>query len=805
MSSAVTSSGNRTLEQLKVAELRDELKKRGLVQKGAKKDLLERLEEAMLKEGQLAFSLNPLDREVDTRLGEQDLGEFNAKPISTDGEGDDEQIPEVDPHCEQILESDSEIERKGGGGPEFTAQKRELERLGREEYTGDDDIRVSGPEIYEGHIAERESEHGLYNEVTKREEGLAEAGVRASKDSGLQSGLVELALENENPCSPTVAKDCLIQGSDSADASFSVANSCIGTNVAAGTCVANLDLHVTGQQIKVAEVANTLNSMSQDTKAEEMMHNGECVAEELQVENIVDLGDSRADDLMAEGVQSEDVLPGSTVSSSQFRIPQPLYRHVQSQDDDGERHSPAKVAAMVDIKVEEEYLVGKSEKDKSQSLEVSDQEFYPAGHLFPEAHKFQEKEEKPSVFKAAASIDIKLEEGYRVDRGEKDIPRFFEFGQEERDSKEHIPKVIEEEERATYNPLDEKLGYGHTESEQEVLGYVKSEQGVGDATKGLDVKIEPQAMELGEDMPENGYKPMETHSQAFTSQKRKEEEGESRHQEPAKRQRRWNSGNKLTVEATRPLTTGTIKEIISSDSKEFATSANTPRTTPKITATTRPPSTALKIDPFANGGRTRQRIVPPASRPPTNSLRIDRFLRPFTLKAVKELLSQTGFFSEFWMDQIKTHCYVMYPSVEEAIATRNALYDLQWPPSFGNTLVVDFVDPEEVKVRSEGHLEKSPALHAAGLTLPPAQSVMPSAPVTATRPISPLHHSPLTRENPALVPIKEPEPPILTLDDIFKKTKAKPHIYYLPLTEEEIVAKVAAKKEQQSSGHLIRA
>lgn len=50
--------------------------------------------------------------------------------------------------------------------------------------------------------------------------------------------------------------------------------------------------------------------------------------------------------------------------------------------------------------------------------------------------------------------------------------------------------------------------------------------------------------------------------------------------------------------------------------------------------------------------------VPPSSKPPTNSLRIDRFLRPFTLKAVQELLGKSGTVTDFWMDHIKTHCYV---------------------------------------------------------------------------------------------------------------------------------------------------
>lgn len=50
--------------------------------------------------------------------------------------------------------------------------------------------------------------------------------------------------------------------------------------------------------------------------------------------------------------------------------------------------------------------------------------------------------------------------------------------------------------------------------------------------------------------------------------------------------------------------------------------------------------------------------VPPSSKTPTTSLRIDNFVRPFTLKAVQELLGKTGTVVSFWMDQIKTHCYI---------------------------------------------------------------------------------------------------------------------------------------------------
>jgi hypothetical protein len=52
-------------------------------------------------------------------------------------------------------------------------------------------------------------------------------------------------------------------------------------------------------------------------------------------------------------------------------------------------------------------------------------------------------------------------------------------------------------------------------------------------------------------------------------------------------------------------------------------------------------------------------VVPPPQKPVTTSLRIDGFVRPFTLKAAQDLLGKTGSISSFWMDHIKTHCYVI--------------------------------------------------------------------------------------------------------------------------------------------------
>ncbi|KAE9608032.1 putative transcription regulator SAP family [Lupinus albus] len=247
--------------------------------------------------------------------------------------------------------------------------------------------------------------------------------------------------------------------------------------------------------------------------------------------------------------------------------------------------------------------------------------------------------------------------------------------------------------------------------------------------------------------------------------------------EPVKRQRRWN------VEAVK----GPHPQSITPKDGPVSLKRN-----------------FYRSDSSATDDAPKERIVPPSQRPPTNSLRIDRFLRPFTLKAVQELLGKTGKVGSFWMDQIKTHCYVTYSSIEEAIETRNTVYNLQWPPNGGRLLVAEYVEPDEVKMKLEPPTSQAPSL-SSGPAVPPAPPSsqpepsprlhrdLPPAPVTLPPP--PPLSPPVPRERlPSSPPFAEKaDLPIVTLDDLFRKTTATPRIYYLPLSEEQVIAKLAAQ------------
>ncbi|GAB2254042.1 hypothetical protein Droror1_Dr00021851 [Drosera rotundifolia] len=262
--------------------------------------------------------------------------------------------------------------------------------------------------------------------------------------------------------------------------------------------------------------------------------------------------------------------------------------------------------------------------------------------------------------------------------------------------------------------------------------------------------------------------------------------------EPPKRQRRWNTTK--NVKAVETVSVTALSLNITQDISQHSS----PKT--------------LSLSSSNSGHDTpKERIVLPPARSPTNSLRIDHFLRPFTLKAVQDLLAKTGTVTSFWMDQIKTHCYVTYSSEEEAVKTRDALYNLQWPPNGGRLLVAEFVEPDVVKLRLEPPVPQ-PQPPTKPIVTSPAAPVLPAKASLAppripvikplqppTKPVLPLPPPPTLPNPPPARGLVSPRPdtvpekidsPIVTLDDLFRKTKATPRIYYLPLTDEQVSSKI---------------
>ncbi|XP_024383667.1 uncharacterized protein [Physcomitrium patens] len=302
---------------------------------------------------------------------------------------------------------------------------------------------------------------------------------------------------------------------------------------------------------------------------------------------------------------------------------------------------------------------------------------------------------------------------------------------------------------------------------------------------------------------------MDVDADSLKGSKRKGADGENTASEPTKR-RRWNStkgdgdgkGPGKEIQPLELLESTSRDAVISPNAPVSSAAALTPKSIPsdKLAVTRTAP---VRMEASGNGESQKTRVVPPSAKPATTSLKIDRFLRPFTFKAVKELLALTGTVQDIWMDQIKTHCYVTYSSVEEATATRNALYNLQWPPQGGRLLTAEFVDPSDVKLRSDG--DKASAAVASTPTVAPSTNAStPRGVMSANSKASTDGAASLPPPPPLPLPSKdktnkqevERTP---TLDDLFRKTRSKPHIYYLPLTAQEVADKVAAKNREAAT------
>ncbi|XP_040596601.1 apoptotic chromatin condensation inducer in the nucleus [Mesocricetus auratus] len=95
--------------------------------------------------------------------------------------------------------------------------------------------------------------------------------------------------------------------------------------------------------------------------------------------------------------------------------------------------------------------------------------------------------------------------------------------------------------------------------------------------------------------------------------------------------------------------------------------------------------------------RTAQVPSPPRGKI-SNIVHISNLVRPFTLGQLKELLGRTGTLVEeaFWIDKIKSHCFVTYSTIEEAVATRTALHGVKWPQSNPKFLCADYAEQDEL-------------------------------------------------------------------------------------------------------------
>lgn len=253
--------------------------------------------------------------------------------------------------------------------------------------------------------------------------------------------------------------------------------------------------------------------------------------------------------------------------------------------------------------------------------------------------------------------------------------------------------------------------------------------------------------------------------------------------------------------------------------------------------------------------QVKSRSPSPARNPVTNIVHLRNLVRPFTLLQLKDLLRRTGKLADdkFWIDSIKSHCYATFETEDQAVETRKALHGKKWPSSNPKILQVDYATPDEIdyhkneeeaprlarekaqkeakarkeeekrrKAEREVRLAKKKEEEEAKKKKPPPirewdrdkirQSEEREDPQRRRRPSSgsptkdrrrreKSREKERDKERPAKKEKtdkkEDEEPPAKLLDDLFKKTKTTPCIYWLPLTEAQAAEKAKQREAER--------
>jgi len=230
----------------------------------------------------------------------------------------------------------------------------------------------------------------------------------------------------------------------------------------------------------------------------------------------------------------------------------------------------------------------------------------------------------------------------------------------------------------------------------------------------------------------------------------------------------------------------------------------------------------------------RVKDVTVAHEPASQIIFIRGLTRPFTPIQLKELLSHYGTCvdGEFWLDKIKSQCFVMYNSLEEAQNAREALDGCRWPSSNPKTLSVRFGRQDEFEFSKTRDLPPDQMSNETSNVnnrsvqekVAHRRSASPTDEGKTTnnkklRPMNNNNNSNDVREwdlpklqqdkqtmgnerqviegESSSTATKKPETKAKGLDDYFRKTKAKPPIYWLPLTEEQVVEREQRREQRK--------
>nr|GMC48430.1 apoptotic chromatin condensation inducer in the nucleus-like isoform X2 [Ipomoea batatas] len=772
---------NRPINKWKVTELREELKKRNLTVKGLKDELVKRLDEAIRKERAA------LEMEVSNGSDSESEPVLESSDAQVDHGGDQVVDDARKGGVNEVSEADDTVAKSETNDcPTDT----EFAKATGEVPTGDSDqsIMVEGRKDSDTPVETITSVDVIERAV---EMASAEVVLENKVDVSIEgSSLLESSLDGGS----IVKEDVEMKLISAEEPNFMGEEK--GIEVlpnASGGITTSSKIDPENEGLKPLKMDAEPDLSDPSTQVHEVIPNlgSQVKSDSIPSDSLpIYVTKELNDDLNADNVQLEQeivrpemVPPSANKDPSGVGINHPTDDQMPSKSQglvggtDDDESSNVKFSmknenadqSFVDVSIIEHNMDNKA--SSSTELEVLSKDGNMNQAEFSCKEKESSEEEKLDV--AASTEETKFQDNESTDAGFSKITDMADG--------ENLEKINLDQSSADDSMEEDIVEIKIVDSEQ-----ISSE--VGEKTEEPHTKepglgLEGSSTALPSDVPSDAVEVSHGDKNKIDApEKRKfQDTAASGNKEPAKRQRKWNYESLKISEPKNPSISVLTPKQISRPSPGGSDSTHDVDT-PK------------------------ERIVPESSKTPTNSLRIDNFVRPFTLKAVQELLGQTGKICNFWMDHIKTHCYVKFSSVEEAIETRNAVYNLQWPTNGGRLLLADFVDPQEVISRLEGPSKPTTPTASSSPAVPPVQSPSQPSPLARQQaprePLErphPLSRQPPTSDRPAMKerlarppsPVADKmEAPIVTLDDLFRKTKATPRIYYLPLTDEQVSRKL---------------
>ncbi|KAK0425178.1 hypothetical protein QR680_009073 [Steinernema hermaphroditum] len=240
------------------------------------------------------------------------------------------------------------------------------------------------------------------------------------------------------------------------------------------------------------------------------------------------------------------------------------------------------------------------------------------------------------------------------------------------------------------------------------------------------------------------------------------------------------------------------------------------------------PDTIVGGERITVDGYKRSREVSPARHRASNVIHISGLTRPLNNRQFFTLLSQFGDFdkeTDFWMNNIKTDCFVQYKSVAEAALARYRLHYIQWPSENKKGLRVDFSTCDELlsclKADPPKGTPKRPSLGspAMNLTVTIENKDAKRSQTTVDTPKSSAdtkeeilarrlerfknggreeEPSPAKKRKEEESQIEKPPRDGADISTLFRKTETTPPVYYLALTDKQVEEKEQAKQRRPS-------